>query len=686
VRWDNLRLDAEQRDDRVTLPLFEQGAVVRTFDTPDFRGMTFYEVHARSIINRVPEASHVPFRWTINPYRGCSHACGYCAAGDTEILLGDGRTNPLRDVRVGDEVYGTVRSGAYRRYVKTLVEAHWETRKAAYRVALEDGTELVASGDHRFLTNRGWKYVTGAERGRRRRPHLTVNNKLMGTGRFARAPTDSREYRRGYLTGIIRGDGHIGTYTYQRPRRPRDVVHHFRLALTDIEGVRRTRSYLHNLKVPTEEFPFQAAAGDALPLTGIRNQTHSGVQAIRALVTWPRAPTLDWTKGFLAGIFDAEGSYSRGILRVSNTDLEILGHTTSALDRLGFASRLEVTGQPNGLCTVRLLGGLREALRFFHTVDPAITRKRSIEGRAIKTNAKLRVTSIEPLGARIRMFDITTGTGDFIANGVVSHNCFARKTHTYLDLDYGEDFDTRIVVKINAGEKLRKELAAPRWAGEHIAMGTNVDPYQRAEGRYRLMPPILEALRDFRNPFSILTKGTLMLRDIDLLAGCARVTDVGTNYSVGTVDRDLWRATEPGTPSPRKRLEAVRRINEAGVPCGVLMAPILPFLSDGDEILEETVAAIAEAGATHVSPIVLHLRKGGSREWWMRWLRDQRRDLVPRYGALYGGGAYAPKKYQGRIADKVERLARRYGVGRRSGARARRMPAPQPAPEQLTLG
>jgi DNA repair photolyase len=341
VRWDDLRLDVERRDDRVTLPLFEQGAVARTFDTPEFRGMTFYEVRSKSIINRVPEASFVPFRYTINPYRGCSHRCLYC---------------------------------------------------------------------------------------------------------------------------------------------------------------------------------------------------------------------------------------------------------------------------------------------------------------------------------------------------------FARKTHTFLDLDYGEDFDTKVVVKVNAPELLRKELAAPRWGGEHIAMGTNVDPYQRAEGRYRLMVGILEALRDFANPFSILTKGTLILRDLDLLRRCADVTDVGTNFSVGSVDEELWRAVEPGTPSPRRRLDAVRKLNEAGVPCGVLMAPIIPFLSDSDEALEATVRAIAASGAMHVTPIVLHLRKGGAREWWMRWLTEQRPDLVPRYRELYGQGAYAPKEFQGDLADRVHALAKRFGIGRSGGAReARRIAQPVPEPEQLSL-
>ena len=262
--------------------------------------------------------------------------------------------------------------------------------------------------------------------------------------------------------------------------------------------------------------------------------------------------------------------------------------------------------------------------------------------------------------------------------------CFARNTHTYLDLDYGRDFDSKVVVKVNAAEKLRKEMAATKWTGEHIAMGTNVDPYQRAEGRYRLMRGILEALRDFANPFSILTKGTLILRDLDLLNACAEVTEVGTNVSVGSVDRDLWRLLEPGTPNPRKRLDACRKLNEAGIPCGVLMAPVVPFLSDDEASLENTVRAIAEAGATHVYPIALHLRTG-AREWFLRWVEEHRPDLLPKYQAMYARGAYAPKAYQQDLAERVHRLARRYGIGRGSPSTARRIEAPLPVPEQLTL-
>jgi DNA repair photolyase len=251
--------------------------------------------------------------------------------------------------------------------------------------------------------------------------------------------------------------------------------------------------------------------------------------------------------------------------------------------------------------------------------------------------------------------------------------CFARNTHTYLDLDAGHDFDTQIVVKVNAVELLRRELKSARWTGEHIAMGTNVDCYQRAEGRYRLMPGIIAALTEAANPFSILTKGTLILRDIDLLATAASVTEVGLNVSVGIVDKSLSRSIEPGTPSPDRRLAACAALSERGLRCGVLMGPVVPFLSDSPGQLDDAVRKIANAGAAHVSPIVLHLRPG-AREWFLRWLSANHPELVDAYRDLYGSRAYAPASYQRQIAEQVAELARKHGVGRTTPAGARRVP------------
>ncbi len=268
--------------------------------------------------------------------------------------------------------------------------------------------------------------------------------------------------------------------------------------------------------------------------------------------------------------------------------------------------------------------------------------------------------------------------------------CFARNTHTYLDFDAGADFNTQVVVKVNAPELVRKKMTARGWQGEHIAMGTNVDCYQRAEGRYQLMPGIIGALKDAANPFSILTKGTLILRDIELLAEAAEITDVGLNVSVGSIDKDLWRSIEPGTPAPGRRLEACAALNERGLRCGVLMGPVVPLLSDSPAQLDEAVRQIAAAGATHVMPIVLHLRPG-ARDWFFGWLRTQHPELEDRYLELYGRSAYAPKAYQARIAGQVRELADKHGIGRpqagfghatlrpRAGPAASRPATPRPA-------
>jgi DNA repair photolyase len=691
MRWDNLRLDSADDGDQGQVPMFARDAVVRTFDTPGFRGMTFYEVHAKSIVSHVPESSRMSFRWTINPYRGCQHACRYCISGHTPILMANGTTKPIADVQVGEAIYGTVREGYYRHYAITEVLAHWSTVKPAYRITLEDGTTLVASGDHKFLTQRGWKHVTGAEQGPDQRPFLTVSNKLMGVGAFAEPPKDSAAYRRGYLCGMIRGDANLRSYG-----GPQGDVFSFRLALADTEALTRARHYLGTFGILTSEFDFSAASETRRAIRAIRTGAGGNVLAIQHLIDWPTAPCEDWFHGFLAGIFDAEGSCSRGIWRVANTDQEILDWTARALSSFGFDYALESRGWPNGLQYIRLRGGLREVMRFFHTTDPAITRKRSIEGVALKSNAKLRVAAIEPLGIELPMYDITTGTGDFIANGVVSHNCFARNSHTYLDLDAGQDFDSKVIVKVNAPELLRKKLASPGWAGEHIAMGTNVDCYQRAEGRYQLMRGIIAALRDAANPFSILTKGTLILRDLDLLLEAAEVTDVGLNVSAAFVDTSLWRAIEPGTPAPERRIEACATLNDNGLRCGVLMGPVVPYLSDSPAQLDAAVRQIAAAGAAHVTPIVLHLRPG-TREWFLGWLRTEHPELVDKYAALYDRGSYAPRDYQARITAQVRELAEKYGVGRANPRQARAIrspaatsaaPAPEPPvawPEQLTL-
>ncbi len=238
--------------------------------------------------------------------------------------------------------------------------------------------------------------------------------------------------------------------------------------------------------------------------------------------------------------------------------------------------------------------------------------------------------------------------------------CFARKTHSYLNLGTGLDFDSQLVVKTNAGEVVRRELFRKSWQREHVAMGTNTDPYQRAEGRYRLMPDIISALADSGTPFSILTKGTLLARDIPLLKRAASTVQIGMGISLAIIDPALAHAVEPGTPAPKARLELVSRLREAGLPCGVLAMPILPWLTDGDESLDQLFGALAAAGATGVSAGALHLRPG-AREWYMDWLAANHPGLVGRYQGLYRGGSYASKEYRTWLSGRIRHHRAHHG-------------------------
>ena len=466
------------------LPGLRTAGLLRTVRPPEFAGVTFHEVLAKSALSKVPAASQMPFRWTINPYRGCSHACTYCVDPSTLVLMADGRQKPIRDVMVGDLIVGTEPDGTYRRFVETEVQAHWGTTKHAHRVTLEDGTEIVASGDHRFLTERGWRYVAPAATGGRR-PYLTTGDQLQGPG--------------------------------------------------------------------------------------------------------------------------------------------------------------------------------QEAL-----TTPAIAQGLTIIGTAVTTSVSLRIVSVESLRTDSGMVDITTGTGDFIANGVISHNCFARPTHEYLDLDAGHDFDSQVVVKVNADQVLRAELTKPSWTHEPVALGTNTDPYQRAEGRYQLMPGIISALADSGTPFSILTKGTLLRRDLPLLVQAAERVDVGLGVSLAFADsaagRELQQAVEPGTPTPRARLDLIRAIRSAGLPCGVMVAPVLPWLTDSLAHLERLLDGLAEAGATGVTVLPLHLRPG-AREWYLGWLGRDHPHLVEGYGRVYARGAYAHKGYRDWLWERVRPLIDERGLG-----------------------
>jgi DNA repair photolyase len=681
MRWSNLTLEAQET---AHLPGYRDEAVVRHFDAPDSIATRFYEIRAKSILNRVPEASRMPFRWTINPYRGCTHACAYCASGETPVLLANGRHKPLGELEVGEPIYGTTRGpSGYRHYTPTTVLDKWITIKPGFRVTLADDTELIVSGDHRLLTDRGFKHVRNTHSALADRPHLTLDNHLVGTGAFAPQPEHNGPYRRGYLCGMVRGDATFRRHPYLRTGGSDSVIHSIGLALADRQALARTGEFLTLEGVETNARVLAPATDTRREMRAIHSGRRSVYERVGELIEWPALPGIDWLRGFLAGSYDAEGSRHSSALRISNSDPQLLTWIDAAAARLGFRTVNECGG--DRVPMIEITGGLSEHLRFFHLTDPAITRKRQIDGQMVKTSADLSVTSIEPLGTELPLYDITTGTGDFVANGVVHHNCFARPTHTYLDFDAGRDFEREIVVKVNAPERLRAELARPSWKGEHVALGTNTDPYQWVEGRYKLMRGIWEAMIAARNPSSVLTKSPLLLRDLDLMRELNAVTEFTAALSVPTIDESAWRATEPHTPHPRARLEAVAELNRAGIRAGILIAPLMPGINDDPAQIAEILHLADEAGAVFVRGIGLHLR-GEVRQVFMQWLQAHRPELVDRYRQLYRRGAYAPVQERRRLALLLEHAQVKPTENERWSFETRaEPPEAAPEPEQARL-
>ena len=262
------------------------------------------------------------------------------------------------------------------------------------------------------------------------------------------------------------------------------------------------------------------------------------------------------------------------------------------------------------------------------------------------------------------------------------HYCYARRYHAFIDLNAGEDFTGLILARVNAPEVLRRELARRSWKRETVALGTATDPYQPIEGRYRITRGILEALRDHRTPVSIVTKGTMIVRDLDVLVDLAGRAGASVCMSISTLDRETWRRLEPGTAPPWQRLRAVQKLSEAGVEAGVLMAPIVPGITDTSDHLRELVKAAAEHGARFIGSRVLALQ-GSVKDHFLGFMRKEYPGLLAEYRRLFPG-ANADRDYAAATVGYVDGLRRLYRVGERAAGDAVR-PAGQPRQLSLAL-
>jgi DNA repair photolyase len=398
---------------------------------------------ARSIISR-NNSPDIGFSQSINPYRGCEHACIYCLGGDTEILMANGATKPLAELQVGDTIVGTQANGPDRHYTKTTVLAHWSVTKSAIRMQLANGNQLVTSADHRFLSERGWGFVAPNNQG----PNLSLGDKLMGPG----------------------------------------------------------------------------------------------------------------------------------------------------------------------------CGG-----------------KGSIIGEAVQSHPQHAIAHIDSLGTTMRLYDITTGTEDFVANGVISHNCYARPSHAYVGLSPGLDFETKLFYKADAAKLLEAELAAPKYRCSPIMLGANTDPYQPLEKKLKVTRSILEVLVRCRHPVSVTTKGALVARDVDLLATLARDGLTRVMFSIPTLDDDLKRILEPRAASAAAKLKAMRLLADAGVTVGVLVAPIIPVLTEHE--IESVLEAARAAGASLAGYTILRLPwevKDLFREWLAEHFPERAAHVMSQVRAMRG--------------------------------------------------
>jgi DNA repair photolyase len=607
-------------------------------------------------------------------------------------LYADLLWRPIGGVKVGDELAGFDEHPTptgYRYFRPSTVESVWWSTRPVRRLITSVG-DVVTTDEHRWLRH-----------GR----HWWVRTRSLDAGRGLRllpveeGESDERsDYRAGYLTGITIGDG---TFRYQPGWRSDKLgvpQSYWRVAMRDREPLDRVVSYLATFGAMATVRPFDGGPRAPRAMQKVEVRALDSLATIHAIVSRERA-TSDYYRGFLAGFFDADGSFHGSNLRFHQVDRDVLERIVRYGARLGFAIQIESHARP--VLSARLPGSLKERMRFFAVCRPAIIRKYPVLWHRALELERAQVEAVER-GPVQDVVDIQTSTHTFFAAGLATHNCYARASHAFLELNVGEDFSSRIFVKGNVAAVLRRELARPAWGRERVAVGTATDPYQAGEGRYRLTRACLEALVEHRTPATVTTKGTLVVRDTDVLQALAAGPGGGVNVSLITLDEAVWRALEPGAPPPRQRLRALRLLADAGVPCGLALAPVLPGLTDAPEALEDVVRAAADAGARWLWAGAVHLEPA-VRDWFLGALGRHFPRAVGPYARVYGapgsaGGArYAPRPYANRLAARVGELRARYGLtggeGRPGGRDAGEAPAAQDArhtapgarPAQLAL-
>jgi len=606
------------------------------------------------------------FGASVNPYRGCQHACSDCLLPETSVLRADMTSSPIGELKPGDEIVGLDEfpaDGHHTRKLRNSVVEHvWWSRQSTIRV-VTDRAEVVTTAEHRWL--QWWMFRWS------RTTQLQVGRRLRHLMNPTRVALDA-DYRVGYVAGLSLGDG---TFRYEPGWRSDKLgfpAAYWRVAMIDRAPLERCIEFMRPLGVELFLRPFDGGKSARQPLFKVETRSLSKLEIVSKVIR-TELDSESFRRGWLAGFFDAEG-HNSGTLRVSQLDQAVLERVIRYAASLGFKFKLEP--RENHASSARLVGTVSERMRFFAAVRPAIQRKINACFELDPVTSAATIAAIEP-GPIRDVVDIQTSTRTFYANGLATHNCYARPTHEYLGYSAGLDFSTKILVKPRAAELLRKQLMSPAWKPQVVALSGVTDPYQPAERRLRITRGCLEVLAEFKNPVGIVTKGFLVTRDADVLAELASVNAASVMISVTTLDPELQRKMEPLASPPSKRLAAIEALAKAGVPVGVMAAPMIPGLTDHE--LPAILQAAANAGAKNAGFVVLRLPHGVKElfaDWLAQHVPERREKVLNRLRSLHGGALYDSRyahrqRGAGEFAAQIEAL---FALGLKRAGLARRGP------------
>ena len=510
---------------------------------------------------------------------GCSHDCKYCVSPDTQILMYNGTVKAIKDVHIGDEIYGVSDGETCKKFVMSMVTNKVIHRDKAYKITLSNGNTLICSGNHQWLTNRGWKYTIGAMGGENQRPYITTNNKLLGFSTLFNIDyySETDDYKCGYLRGVILGDANFNVYPDYREHNNGEEFYqyHFRLALKNESITMRVKQYLSDFGVDTNDFEFpmiDRKTKESYVVTAIRTHSRENFEKIQQLIM--HKDTVEFARGFLGGIYDAEGNNDIFIRRMYNADDGIIKEITNALNIFGFGYTFDTDIKTKNLVvkTVRLLGGVSENLRFGVITNCIVANGiGEISNLALKTHKSddLHIISIEDYSDDMELVDITTTTRNFIANGVVSHNCYAKSLLDFRNLWNPENPSVADI------EKVKKTIKKIANKGEinTLRLGGMTDCFQPIEREYGVTYEVIKTLNEYNLSYLIVTKSDLVADDkyMDVMNKDLAHIQV----TVTTTDDDLSLTYEKAV-APSKRIKAIEKLQENGFDVALRLSPFIP--------------------------------------------------------------------------------------------------------------